>query len=266
VHKCALYVYEDFVRSDEQIKRIGLPSQSFRVGHLTNLDASMLLNCSSSIGDHLLISLGGLLRPSTASYELLLSFKEMIWSAVIMALEKTNNFTEVYFASGGIKSEETTLSNGIKILSGCFSREEHQKKMLTAKAVVMSPELTGFYEVVTAQTPVFFLPPHNYSQHLQLQSYKNFLLSSYYSDWSRLGIMKEMQCFLPEEQMLDEVDKTLTALLGKSELLSQHLLDFFNSGWKQHNPRPALDLLKMLEDRNPGGAKVAAQTIFNLCR
>lgn len=265
VHKCALYIYEDFIRSDEQIERIGLPLRSFRVGPLTNLDSSIPTRHSGAVGKHLLVSLGGLLRPDSNSRNLLISFKEMIFNAIVMALQNTNSFAEVYFAGGGIEKQETILPNGIKILSGCLAREEHQQVMATAKSVVMSPGLTGFYEVAATQTPVFFLPPHNYSQHLQLQTYKSVLHSSCYSDWSRLGLRKEMKCFLPEDQMLNEVDETLISLSSKSDILAQHLLEFFTLSYDENLTFPAFDLLKMLESRNPkNGAYSAAQAVFNL--
>jgi hypothetical protein len=185
----------------------------------------------------------------------------MVWQALIDALAHTDTFQTVYFAGGGVESSETVLCNGVKIFSGCLPREEYQKLLSTAKAVVLSPGLTGFYEVVAAKSPVFFLPPHNYSQYLQLQSYKDILCPPYYSDWLRLGITKVMDCFLPEEQMLQEVDEVLASLIDKGELLTQHLREFFDSAWQSYDPQPAVDLLKMLETRSCGGAESVAQDI-----
>ncbi len=261
VEQCDLYVYEDFVRSDTQINRLGTPTRTLRVGPLTNFSTMTVGEHRKNVDGHLLVSLGGLLRPGENSRELLFSFRNMVWQALIDALAHTDTFQTVYFAGGGVESSETVLCNGVKIFSGCLPREEYQKLLSTAKAVVLSPGLTGFYEVVAAKSPVFFLPPHNYSQYLQLQSYKDILCPPYYSDWLRLGITKVMDCFLPEEQMLQEVDEVLASLIDKGELLTQHLREFFDSAWQSYDPQPAVDLLKMLETRSCGGAESVAQDI-----
>lgn len=261
VERCSLYVYEDFVRSETQINRLGTPAHALRVGPLTNFSDTTVEKHRQQVEKHLLVSLGGLYRPDKNSHQLLDSFKNMVWQALINALKHTDKFQTVYFAGGGVKKSETVLCNGVKIWSGCLPREEHQKLLFSAKAAVLSPGLTGFYEVVASKVPVFFLPPHNYSQYLQLQSYKELSCSPYYSDWERLEINKEMKCFLPEEQMLQQVDEVLANLIDKGDLLTQHLLDFFDSDLQSYDPQPGIDLLKVLEARSGGGAERVAQEI-----
>ncbi|HEV2863942.1 MAG TPA: radical SAM/SPASM domain-containing protein [Pyrinomonadaceae bacterium] len=255
--RCELYLYEDFVRVDEQIRRKGMPRNAVRVGPLINPADGAGGHRPATTGGHLLVSLGGLHRPGEAR-ALLSSFGDMVRLAVMDALEQNGEFSEVYIA-GDIPRSETTLGNGVRIHTGCLSKEEHQRLLSTARAVVLSPGLTGFYEAAAARVPIFFLPPHNYSQHLQLQSYKAALKEPCYADWEQLGISKKLPCFLPEEEMLREVDAVLAEVVGKGDLLARQLREFLGSGFRYYDPRPAADMLESLEG---GGAERAAGEIL----
>lgn len=255
--RCLLYIYEDFVRVNEQIQRIGTPRNALRVGPL--LSPGHVKDNDAQQGNHLLVSLGGLHRPGNAG-DLLCAFSNMVRQAVVEALEHNDSFSEVYFA-GGVEQSEITLRNGVKVHTGCLSREAHLRLISTAKAVVLSPGLTCFYEVAAAKVPVFFLPPHNYSQYLQLQSYKTILKQPYYSDWERLGFSKEMACFLPEEQMLHEVDTILAEVIKRGDLVSQHLREFLNSAYQSYDPQPAVEMVNALKNGGTEGSECVAREI-----
>jgi MoaA/NifB/PqqE/SkfB family radical SAM enzyme len=260
VSRCSLYIYEDFVRSAEQVRRLGLPPRSLRVGPLTG----------STIGEppgavrenHLLVSLGGLHRPGGAASALLRSYERMVREALVDALDGVDAFKTVYFAGGGLERSETKLSNGSLLRSGCLSRTDHQRLLTTARATVMAPGLTGFYEAATAGVPVFFLPPHNYSQHLQLQSYKAVLPEQFFCDWQRLGIATEMACFLPEEEMLQQVDAILAGVVEKRDQLTRDLREFLQSGWRCFDSGPLVKMVEELRSASTGGAeRVAAEIV-----
>lgn len=257
--RCALYVYEDFVRMDDQIKRMGTPRNALRVGPLVSPGSVPDKRSDSQAGNHLLVSLGGLHRPGN-SQGLLCSFSDMVRRAVEEALEENDDFNEVYFA-GGVEASETTLRNGVKVHTGCLSKETHLRLISSAKAVVLSPGLTGFYEVASAKVPVFFLPPHNYSQYLQLESYKAVLKQPYYADWERLGFFTELACFLPEEQMLNSVDSILAEVIEKGDLLTQHLREFLTSGYKVYDSQPAVLMVDALKTEGVDGTERVSREI-----
>ena len=263
VSRCSLYIYEDFVRSAEQVCRLGLPPRSLRVGPLTG---STIGEPHDAVrGDHLLVSLGGLHRPGGAASALLRSYERMVKEAVVDALDGIDTFKTVYFAGGGLERSEFTLANGTVLYCGCLSRADHQRLLATSKVIIMAPGLTGFYEAATAGIPVFFLPPHNYSQHLQLQSYQAVLAEQFYCDWQRLGIATEMACFLPEEEMLHQVDSILAEVVEKRDQLTIAMREFLKFSWQRFDPRPLVKMVEQLRSDSTGGAeRVAAEIVHRI--
>lgn len=260
VSRCRRYVYEDFVRSGEQLERLGLPAHSFRTGPLIGMGMNDV--ASTSGGDHLLVSLGGLHRPNRAASGLLKSYERMVREALVDALHDTDAFPTVYFAGGGVEQSEVVLDNGVVLRSGCLSRGEHQRLLRTARAAVMAPGLTGFYEVATAGVPVFFLPPHNYSQYLQLASYEAALSDAYYCDWQQLGIDAELPCFLPEEEMLEQVDGILDAVVERGrEPLAAALKGFVDGAWRRFEPGSLRNMLSPPDLDGAAGAEQVADIL-----
>jgi MoaA/NifB/PqqE/SkfB family radical SAM enzyme len=263
VSRCALYIYEDFVRSDEQFRRVGLPPTSLRVGPLIG-SATRGSGPSISTG-HLLVSLGGLHRPGDGSSPLLQAYEAMVRESLVAALQKTTDFETVYLAGGGLVHSEVTLAGGVTLRSGCLSRSTHQQLLATAKAVVLAPGLTSFYEATSAKVPTFFLPPHNYSQYLQLQSYRTVLADDYLCDWGHLGVDAELSCFLPEDEMLEQVDSAIAQFVRRPEVLAQRLAQFLCEGWRSYDPGPPSALTGSVTIAGERGAeRVAAEIVRRL--
>lgn len=264
VNDCKLYIFEDYVLSDDQIKRIGTPENSLRVAPLIN-NSNPETNQHHPKEDHLLVSLGGLHRPNNFSRDILSAYGNMVRRAVSEVLKHNDNFSKVYFVGGGLSSYEETLSNGVKIQYGCLSKESYDQVLHTAKAAILSSGLTGFFEVANVNTPVFFLPPHNYSQYLQLESYKEFLSENYYCDWKQLGIETELMNNLPEDEMLIKVDKALAEVTFKDALLAKHISEFLTKGYTNYDSAPLAGVIEKLEARCQGGtARVAIEIVSQI--
>ncbi|MBD2791149.1 hypothetical protein [Xenorhabdus szentirmaii] len=91
---------------------------------------------------------------------------------------------------------------------GCFSRHEFLQKLHRARKVLANPGLTTFYECVTLNKDVFFLPPQNYSQQLQLDVY----LQHYYGHehgflWQPEYGYPDIPRYLPEKEGLALIKK-----------------------------------------------------------
>lgn len=255
VNRCELYVFEDFARTEDQIERVGLPKNARRIGPLINLRPPDEVRKPAK--DHLLVSLGGLHRPGDGSRALLDRYQETVYRAVLDSVSYSDEFPVVYFAGGGIGAKTITLNNGVEVRCGCLSKEKHQELLERAKAVVISPGLTGFYEVATARVPVFFLPPHNYSQHLQLETFRSVLGPEYYSDWERLGVEEKIPCFLPEDEILSSVDAILDRIVSVGDRLTCDLQKFFSGAYREYETEAAIRLVESVTGASSAPAQVA---------
>ena len=255
VGRCDAYVYEDFVRSIDQVDRLGLPPHAVRVGPLIPpLRSSHAAPLSSDGHRTLLVSVGGLYRPGGAAQAVLSAYERMVTRAVIDALPP-GRFEYIHFAGGGLKTSTATLADGTRVTRGCLPRSQYLQLLATATAAILSPGLTGFFEAAAAGVPVFYLPPHNYSQYLQLESFKAVLGDAFYADWTALGCGRDLPCFLPEQDMLDATDAVLSGVVCQGEELTRRLRMFLAGEWESFDPRPAATMLNDL--RSPDGDSTA---------
>ncbi|SAI46992.1 Uncharacterised protein [Bordetella ansorpii] len=84
---------------------------------------------------------------------------------------------------------------------GCFNKQDFLRRLRDARKVLANPGLTTFYECQALNKDVFFLPPQNYSQQLQLQTY----LHDYYSPeqgfpWNVHHGYPPIPRYLPEQE------------------------------------------------------------------
>jgi MoaA/NifB/PqqE/SkfB family radical SAM enzyme len=260
VNRCAMYVYEDFVRSAAQIHRVGLPHNARRVGPLI----APVKHRGASDDGHLLVSLGGLYRPGNQSQALLSSYRDGVLRAVIASL-RPKQFKTIFFAGGGMEPHESSLPDGTTIRQGCLSRSRYQELLSTCAAAILSPGLTGFYEAIAARVPTFFLPPHNYSQFLQLETFRSVLPEGTYCSWDQLGVEVDLPCFLPEDRMLQRVDAALSQVTLQFDRLEGRLRSFLGNGHQQAQVHDSerLEALAGLSNGQTDGASVAADAVLD---
>lgn len=250
--RVAKYVFEDFAHTDEQIERVGLPANALRVGPLA---APAHVMSPARRGRHLLVSLGGLWRPGNRSA--LESYRDTVHGALFEALKDIDGFEEVFVAGGEETQRSVTLASGHVVHFGVLAKDRYLDLLATARAAILAPGLTGFYEVAAARTPVFFLPPHNYSQHLQLDYFKRLLLPGHHCDWGDLGQAMTLGPHLSETAMLRIVDAQLANSTAYAAGLSQHLHTFLDMLWRRYDPEPCATYVETLAARGDAPLMVA---------
>ncbi|PHM38370.1 hypothetical protein [Xenorhabdus innexi] len=113
----------------------------------------------------------------------------------LLTTPSLKNETDITIAGGGrtiLNLENILAKTHPHIHVGCFSRHDFLQKLHRARKVLSNPGLTTFYECVALNKDVFFLPPQNYSQQLQLEVY----LQHYYPP--EYGFLWQPECGYPE--------------------------------------------------------------------
>lgn len=261
VSQCAYYIYEDFVQTKEQQERLGVPKNGIRVGPLIRSTLNSNFSKKPQLTRSLLVSFGGLYRTDNESKKFLASYKQMVTQVVLDCLEQVDAFSTVYIAGGGISKKRFVLQNKLQVQMGCLPKEVYDDILSNATAAILCPGLTGFYEAAFLNIPTFFLPPHNYSQYLQLQSFMNWLPNNTYSDWTKLGISINLEKFLPENDALKRVNSVLEEVSKRGQILKLHIKEFLEGGYNIYQR----DKLKMyLDTLSQSGPETTAKLILGL--
>lgn len=130
---------------------------------------------ATSLSDEVLITLGGIDTVYAQSTDFWFTFLEEV-----LSLEALADHPNIVIAGGGhtIGRLKTFLSAHFPhVTVDCFDKPAFLTHLACARKVLASPGLTTFYECQALDKDVFFLPPQNYSQQLQLDTY----LSHYYT-------------------------------------------------------------------------------------
>ncbi|MDX7991416.1 hypothetical protein [Xenorhabdus littoralis] len=91
---------------------------------------------------------------------------------------------------------------------GCFERQDFLQRLHRARKVLANPGLTTFYECVALNKDVFFLPPQNYSQQLQLEIYlKHYYTYEYGFLWQPEYGYPDIPPYIPEIEGLELTKK-----------------------------------------------------------
>jgi hypothetical protein len=261
IHRCALYVYEDFPDDESQVNRLGLPANALRIGSFC--DATPVRRRPGPPGDHLLVSVGGLHRSGRLFADLLNRYQRMIRQAVKDALMGLHEFRTVYFAVG-VDPEESTLPGGVVFRAAPLAHTEYLEVLATSRAALIIPSLRSFHEVVTAGVPLFLLPPHNYSQHLQLQAFQRVLPPGCYCGWRQMGITGSLPRYLTVEENRLHVEAALEHIDARGDVLADSLRGFFTSAWRSYDPAPPAELIATLRERNTGAMEQLVGKIMAL--
>ncbi|PHM58479.1 hypothetical protein [Xenorhabdus sp. KK7.4] len=164
--------------------------------------------------DGVLITLGGIDTVYSETTDFYYHFLQELLS--IPNLKNEKNIT---IAGGG-----RTIGNLKNILAethphihvDCFSRQDFLKKLRRARKVLSNAGLTTFYECVTLNKDVFFLPPQNYSQQLQLEIYlQHYYPPEYGFLWQPEYGYPELPAYLSEREGLALTDKCIDLFINR---------------------------------------------------
>ncbi|RAY97136.1 hypothetical protein DP187_21795 [Enterobacter cloacae] len=159
----------------------------------------------------ILISLGGIDTVYATTTDFWFHFLRDLLA--LPALQKK----EITIAGGGYsinRLADIFAQSHPHVTIGCFSKSDFMKHLGRASKVLATPGLTTFYECQGLKKDVFFLPPQNYSQQLQLKTYlehypssvKGFLWESGYG-------YPDIKRHLPEKEGIALVQKCINHYL-----------------------------------------------------
>lgn len=218
---CRPYIIQDFVGVEEQKCRISGFENAPVVGPLVPPQAAPIP--ASERRNWLVVSFGGvdcpLVAPDAPKYP------EGVIDPICKALDRSNPFEEVFICGGGNLAERLSkfaLPRNARV--ECLPHCEHIEKLRRCRAAVLSPGLTSFFEVLRAGTPAFFLPPQNYSQVLQLRTYREMGVAPFSLSWDDLGLGKDLGPYWPEAPAVAQVRECLGAFT-RSPKHQQQLTD-----------------------------------------
>ncbi|MDC9593442.1 hypothetical protein [Xenorhabdus sp. IM139775] len=131
--------------------------------------------------------------------------------AELLSIPYLQHETHITIAGGGktiVSLADMFAKTHPHIDIGCFARHDFLQKLHRARKVLANPGLTTFYECVALNKDVFFLPPQNYSQQLQLDVY----LQRYYRHecgflWQPEYGYPAIPPYLPEKEGLALIKK-----------------------------------------------------------
>lgn len=191
---------QNFVLLDRQIQKF-----ANKLGQYTIVNPLINTEICRSLPekDFILINFGGIetvYANTTPFYELFMDL-----------LVHSNFFLENKFiiAGGGktikkMKEKYESCFQNILCINS-FGQREFIDLVVRAKKYITSPGLTSFYECCFLEKDVFFLPPQNYSQYLQLSYYKKNLNHVQGLLWSEIEGYHNIEEQLPENLGIEKV-------------------------------------------------------------
>lgn len=249
-----VYFISETIDSRENFKRIGgnIKNPIF-VGPLREIEIG---DCPSE--NNLLINFGGaesfMLDKTTV-----VKFYRKILSEILTSNVK-EKFNKIYVCGGsGVINKLKDFSSS-KISIQSLSNKEYLKKLHMDSHIIMSSGLGNFVESIGINKNIFYLPPINYSQLLQLDCYKKLDLGLRLVNWSDYSFYKDVPSFLDEEKgvqsVVENVDKYL---LSDENLLSDAVNEFIRSPQEKYFKKRAEYISKFPKN----SSKIVADYIIN---
>lgn len=159
----------------------------------------------------ILITLGGIDTVYATTTDFWLHFLQDLLA--LPALQEK----EVTIAGGGYsinRLADAFAHSHPHVTIGCFSKSDFMKHLRRASKVLANPGLTTFYECQSLKKDVFFLPPQNYSQQLQLETYLEYYSSSVKGFlWESRHGYPDIQRHLPEKEGIALVQQCINHYL-----------------------------------------------------
>lgn len=252
-----VFIAQAFDGNLDQFERLGRPQHYVEVGPLVNAQPSPLIQTERE--KIILVSLGGcdcfLFDPAQDPYP------GLVLKALEQALDQVQLRDYRVMLCCGERASCTLSPTNSMIEIRTLSKEEYIHALRRARAVILSPGLTGSMEAFEAQTPVFFLPPQNYSQVLQLASFRNANTAPNSFAWGDAFPDFSLTPYLPEEAAVARVRQVIDQLKNTPDAhnkLTRSLQDFLQVGMHHYDPQPGRHYRESL---GLDGPKKAAQTI-----
>lgn len=142
----------------------------------------------------------------------------------MITFRKNNNYPIIIFKilANILKDEEVVFCGNEKVvsyLSSINNNENFAFKLLShenflkltsgAKKIISTPGLTASFEIMNQKKPLFFLPPENYSQFLNLREFEKNGISSAKLNWYNYYDTKKIRQNIPQKKAVDEILKIL---------------------------------------------------------
>jgi hypothetical protein len=232
-----LYIVQCFTGIEPQLKRLGKPRNYFCVGPLVDSQEPPLTPAQRKNRIH--VSLGGcdcaMVSPAEDPYPPFIL--EVLAEACAEALPRECDVV----ISCGERIASQLNPQYPRFLVRTLSNREYLETLRSARGILLSPGLTGTMEAFAAQTPVFFLPPQNYSQVLQLETFRQARVAPCGYTWADTYGDFNLPAFLPEEKAVRAVRAVINHAASDADVrgaLKQQLIRFFNREIRDFNPQP----------------------------
>jgi len=225
-----IYFIQDFEGVEEQMKKFSSQIKNpVLVGPIVK---EIPKNIKKK--NKLLINLGGM-ESASIKVGINTNYPYVIMRLINDVLEKGNDFDEIVCAGNKDILEE--MKNRLPkrtIRYQFFEHDEFLQQIAEARLVISSPGLTTAFEVFNSGVPIFFIPPQNYSQYWNLDSFIKTKVDNEAINWNRLypesniikneeqklGIEKVLMCtrkFETDKEAWLKVERRLKQILSYSE-------------------------------------------------
>jgi hypothetical protein len=251
------YIVQGFYGTEAQLKRLGRPRNFLQVGPLTSTQGPPIPLAERPNSIH--VSFGGcdclLVDPQQDPYPGMML--KVLEDALAAALPQD---CDVLLCCGE-RAACSLQPRDRRITVGTLSNQDYLKSMRQAKAILLSPGLTGTLEVLQVETPAFFFPPQNYSQVLQLSAYRKANVAPYSFTWTDVYPEFALPPYLPEEEAVARVRAVVGRFVqdvAAQDVLRHKLVEFLQTGIQDYDPAPAR---RLCESLGPDGPVRAARAI-----
>ncbi|WP_416778133.1 hypothetical protein ACNFJN_08095 [Xenorhabdus budapestensis] len=179
-----------------------------------------------SESDGILITLGGIDTVYADTSDFYFHFLQDL-----LTISNLNQEPNITIAGGGNtinKLANLFAKTHPHIKISCLERQDFLQRLHHARKVLANPGLTTFYECTILNKDVFFLPPQNYSQQLQLEIYlKNYYSNEYGFLWSREYGYPDIPADIPEKEGIRLIQECQNLFISNSKE-RQRSIDMIN--------------------------------------
>lgn len=167
ITKCDLYLALEF----QGVQEIVLPLSNRRVRMIPQIAEFNNETPSKIRSNNLLVNLGGMQSPLGSNLHL----AQTMCEEIINVTFKNKEFENIYIRTGqevaNILREKLPKTEELDISSS--SPKTFQNELANCKILLTVPGMSIVYESLQSKTPLLFILPLNYSQHLQIKYYRN---------------------------------------------------------------------------------------------
>lgn len=215
------YFISETFDSKENFKAIGSKIKNpVFIGPLREIDTNEYVS-----ENNLLINFGGA-ESFMLDKDTVISFYKKILSEVLTP-KVIQTFKKITVCGGSGVTSELQGFNSKNVFVKTLTVQEYFSELHKASHIIMSSGLGNFIESVGIQKNIFYLPPINYSQLLQIKEYKKLDLGFKSVSWSDYPFYQEVPELLDEEVGVNMVVDNVKNYLKTSDNLLSKKVDLF---------------------------------------